>query len=85
MKTVVEASVDAAGNSSNDEIVLKPVKIAHNDGRVETVYIEEHKQDSAKKDKAANFHRKLMLAYVVVGILALSLSAYVTARSLQKQ
>jgi hypothetical protein len=52
-------------------IELKPVLIHHEDGSSETVYV----QDDLSNE---NWKETLQVAYTVVGIVAVSLTAYLT-------
>ena len=62
------------------EIVLKAVKIMHEDGTTETVYLEDRSKERDLNQKA---HSKLVLAYFGLSILVLSLTAIVTFRNLK--
>lgn len=55
----------------SDKISLKPVKIVRENGDVEEVYI----QDTSN-NKAAALHYKLTIAYLAVGIIALTFTIY---------
>lgn len=68
-------------SSSSSHILLEPVEIVHTDGTKETVYVQAHDiEDSGKM----NFRDQITLAYVIVGILSLSLGAYVTYMQIKK-
>lgn len=61
-------------------IAMKEVVITHKDGSQEKVYVEDD-DDSADKNK---FKEAIMLSYVIVGIVGITLTAYVTYLQLKK-
>lgn len=67
--------------SGTGHIMLEPVEIVHNDGTKETVYVQAHGIEDSNN---LNFRDKITLAYVLVGILSLSLGAFVTYMQIKK-
>lgn len=68
------------------ELLLKPAKIAHPDGSVETVYIQSADTAEAtleNKTVLQAMTKNLTTIYTLVGIIALSLTAYISYRTLK--
>ena len=75
-------SVDAPDEES-PEILLRPVKIVHEDNTVETVYIQDIPAEPSQIHH--KIHRHLSTVYLVVGIVALAMGAYVTYHQFKKR
>jgi hypothetical protein len=69
------------------QIILRPVQIVHADGSAETVYIDSSavsKQGQSEHDKNRKLHRQLSIVYIIIGTVALSLTAIATIIHLRK-
>lgn len=67
------------------DLVLKPAKIAHPDGSVETVYIQSDDAESTVENKNVlhALTSNLTTIYTLVGIIALTLAAYLSYRTIK--
>jgi hypothetical protein len=68
-----------------DDIVLKPVRIVHTNGQIETAYVQDLTQQSEIHTTHHHVHKHLVIIYLTVGTLALALSAYATMKMLKKK
>jgi hypothetical protein len=57
------------------EIVLKPVTLYHQDGATEIAYVQT--SGTTDKSKSGSLHSHLAVAYMSIGIIALTISAFV--------
>lgn len=57
------------------DMVLRPIKIYHEDGVSETAYVQA--SPTGDKNKALTLHNKLTIIYMSVAIIALTISAFV--------
>lgn len=67
--------------SIETEIVLKPVRIYHEDGATETAYVQQEAADD--KSKAISLHNRLTIVYMSVAIIALTISAIVALHKMK--
>ncbi|HEX4852067.1 MAG TPA: hypothetical protein VFV08_14730 [Puia sp.] len=72
--------VSQQSDTGGPEIVLKPVKIVHDDGSTEMVYLEDRTQE---KQLNQNTHRNFFLLYMGLTILVLSLTAVISIKHLR--
>lgn len=82
---VDDASQDTDGAGA--AITLVPVKIMHQDGTAETVYIDKGSFGKGSRDeqeKNKKLHRQLSMVYITIGTVALSLTAIATIINLRK-
>ena len=72
-----------APEENSPDIVLRPVKIVHEDGSIETVYIQDLSGPADNRAVHRMVHLHLSTMYLLVGIIALGMGAYVTYRQLK--
>ena len=66
------------------QIVLKPANIVHTDGTAEKVYVQDLGTQHKEHQKHAVLHKRLTIIYLLVGTVALALSAYATVKMLSR-
>jgi len=78
-------TINTINTSEQDNgIVLAPVKIAHENGAVETVYIQKSLNGNGKID-LRKVQTQLAITYTLIGIVVMSLTAFLIVRSIKSR
>lgn len=74
-----------APEKPEDDIVLKPVHIVRQDGSNEIAYVQDLSSQAEAHTTTHKLHKHLTIVYLIVGTLALVLSAYATVKMMKQK
>lgn len=70
--------------ASEKPVVLQRATVLHFDGATEPVLVQQPAPPASSPGMPATLHRHLVITYLLVGTIALALSAWATIKILQK-